>query len=286
MAKAVPNGESGQRPDLLAVAPERLSRMERAAIRIVRRTFEPGPLDMGLRWLQKHLGTNWISFCMKNLLHVHGTERLPELDPKQSYICVANHRSFFDLYVVTAHLMRRGLPHRIVFPVRSPFWYDQPLGVLVNGAASFFAMYPPIFRERKKLIINNASVEEIIWLLRRGGAFLGFHPEGTRKKDDDPYTLLPAQRGVGRVIQETRATVVPVFVNGLSNSLAEEIVGNFTGRGRPIIVVFGAPIDFADLIDEPASPATHRVIAERCLEVVTELGREEKLLRAELERTG
>ena len=270
------------RPDLLQVAPERLTRTERLAIRLVRRTFEPGPLDTMLRWCQRNLGAPWIHRCMDRLLHVHGMERLPELDPEQSYICVANHRSFFDLYVVTTFLMRRGLPHRILFPVRSPFWYDRPLGLVINGAASFFAMYPPFFRERKKLIVNGACLDEVIWLVQRGGTFLGFHPEGTRKKDDDPYTLLPAQRGVGRVIQKTHATVIPVFINGLSNDLWEEIKGNFSRRGTPILVVFGKPVQFGELLDGPDTKQNHGLIAQHCLDAVAELGQEEKQLRAEL----
>jgi 1-acyl-sn-glycerol-3-phosphate acyltransferase len=271
-----------ERPDLLSVAPDRLSRMERALIRTVRRTFEPGRIDSAVRWCQRHVGSTWIHLCTNHLLHVHGLDRLPPLDADQSFICVANHRSFFDLYAVTAYLVRRGLPHRIVFPVKSTFFYERPLGLVVNGAASFFAMYPPIFRERKKLIINPASLDEIVWLLRRGGTFLGFHPEGTRKQDDDPYTLLPAQRGVGRVIEESRVPVLPVFVNGLNNDFVQQVRGNFTGAGSQIIIVFGKPIDFDDLLEQAPSKATHQAMANRCLEVVAALGQEEKRLREEL----
>jgi 1-acyl-sn-glycerol-3-phosphate acyltransferase len=271
-----------QRPDLLAVAPERLTRTERMAIRCVRRTFEPGSVDRVVRWCQRHIGSIWIHQVMKHVLHVHGAERLPELSPEQSFICVANHRSFFDLYVVTAYLIRRGLRHRIVFPVRSHFWYDRPLGLAINGLASFFAMYPPIFRDRKKLILNGASLDEIVWLLQQGGTFLGFHPEGTRKKDDDPYTLLPAQRGVGRIVQNAKATVLPVFVNGLTNQLVKQIVGSLRRTGQPILIVFGEPIDFSELWDEPPTPQLHQMIADQCLDAVRQLGQQEQTLRAEL----
>jgi 1-acyl-sn-glycerol-3-phosphate acyltransferase len=271
-----------QRPDLLAVAPQRLTRTERMAIRCVRRTFEPGSVDRAVRWFQRHVGSTWIHHVMKRVLHVHGAERLPELSPEQSFICVANHRSFFDLYVVTAYLVRRGLRHRIVFPVRSHFWYDRPLGLAINGVASFFAMYPPIFRERKKLILNGASLDEMVWLLRQGGTFLGFHPEGTRKKDDDPYTLLPAHRGIGRIVQQARVTVLPVFVNGLTNELFAQIVGSLRRTSPPILIVFGDPIDFSDLYDRPATPQLHQMIADQCLDAVKQLGKEELRLRAEL----
>ena len=131
-----------------------LSRVERAQIRFVRRTFEPGMLDRSVRWCQREIGSRWIEAGVKNVRLVIGEERLPPLDPGESFICVANHRSFFDLYAIAAYLVRRGMPQRLVFPVRSNFFYDQPLGFLVNGAMSFFAMYPPVFRERAKARLN------------------------------------------------------------------------------------------------------------------------------------
>jgi 1-acyl-sn-glycerol-3-phosphate acyltransferase len=276
-----PRAELVARPDLAETGRQRLSWMERSIIRFVRATFRRGLLDTTIRGLQHTIGSSWIHHCTKNLRHMHGIERLPVLEMGQSYILVSNHRSFFDLYVIFGDLVRRGLQHRIVFPVRSTFFYDNPLGLFVNGVMSFFAMYPPLFRERKKLILNPTSLDELSWLLRRGGMFAGIHPEGTRKKDDDPYTFLPAQRGVGRIIQGARVPVIPVFINGLINDLPRQVSSNFDGSGREIHVVFGAPIDFGDLLDEPASARTEQRIADRTLEVIGELGQEEKRLRAE-----
>lgn len=273
-----------ERPDLAETGRERLTLSERAIIRFVRGTFRRGLVDGAIRGLQHSVGSPWIHHCTKNLRHMHGIERLPVLEQRQSYILVSNHRSFFDLYVIFGDLVRRGLKHRIVFPVRSTFFYDNPLGLLVNGAMSFFAMYPPLFRERKKLILNPTSLDELSWLLRRGGMFCGIHPEGTRKKDDDPYTFLPAQRGVGRIIQGARVPVIPVFINGLINDFPRQIESNFDGTGQEIHVVFGKPIDFGTLLDEPAGARTEQRIADRTLEVIGELGQEEKRLRAERRR--
>ncbi len=269
-----------EQPDLLAAGGNRLSRVERAQIAFIRRSFEPGALDQTIRWFQRNLGAVWIDHATRQLRRVHGLDRLPRWGPEQSFICVSNHRSFFDLYVVTAELVRRGLPQRIAFPVRAAFFYDNPLGFVVNGAMSFFAMYPPIFRERKKLTLNVTSLEELAWLLQRGGTFAGVHPEGTRKKDDDPYTFLPAQRGVGRLIHDARVPVVPVFVNGLGNDIVRQVKSNYDGSGTPINIVFGAPVDFGDLLDQRRSPRTDRAIAERTLEVIGELGQEERRIRA------
>jgi 1-acyl-sn-glycerol-3-phosphate acyltransferase len=271
-----------QRPDLLQAGAEKLGRLERAQISFVRGTFGNERVERTIRWCQHHIGSAWIHHFTKHLRHVHGLERLPPLDTGQSFILVSNHRSFFDLYVVTGDLVRRGLPHRIVFPVRSSFFYDSPAGLVVNGVMSFFAMYPPIFRERRQLALNLVSLDELSWLLQQGGTLAGLHPEGTRKQDDDPYTFLPAQPGVGRVIHGARVPVIPVFVNGLINDLPRQVASNFDGTGIPVFVVFGEPIDFSDLYARPGSGRVYKTAADRTMEVIGRLGQEEKRLRAEL----
>jgi 1-acyl-sn-glycerol-3-phosphate acyltransferase len=254
--------------DLLAAGEGLLTPLERAQIRLVRASLLPGLLDTGIRTLQATVGQGWIRAVMSRLTHVHGLERLPRWERSSSIVCVANHRSFFDLYLTTAELMARGLPHRILFPVRSSFFYDHPLGPLVNGLMSFFAMYPPIFRDKRRAA-----------LLRRGGFFVGMHPEGTRKKDDDPYTLLPAQSGVGRVIRKARVPVVPVFINGLGNALVGQVARGLTNSGPPIHIVFGAPLELGPLLAQPESLATYKRVAERCVEAIAKLGQEEKEIR-------
>jgi 1-acyl-sn-glycerol-3-phosphate acyltransferase len=246
---------------------------------MIRASLRPGPLDRTIRALQRSVGQGWIRAATARLRHVHGLERLPPWEPSASLVCVANHRSFFDLYVTAAELVAHGLPQRLLFPVRSNFFYDHPLGPLVNGVMSFFAMYPPIFRDRRRAALNLASLDELAGLLRGGGFFVGMHPEGTRKKDDDPYTLLPAQSGVGRVIHKARVPVVPVFVNGLINDFMGQVAGGISGRGKPIHIVFGAPIDLGPMLRAPESPRTFKRIAERCIEEIAHLGQEERRLR-------
>lgn len=268
--------------DLLEFGEDQLSPLERKQIAFVRKTFEPGGWDRAVRWAQRAIGSNWIEYSIRNLRHVRGTERLPVWDPKQSYIVVSNHRSFFDLYVVTGYLVKRDMPHRLMFPVRSQFFYDKRLGLLVNGVMSFFAMYPPVFRERARAALNLASLDEVSRVLKNGGAFVGLHPEGTRNKTDDPYTLLPAQGGVGRIIHASRCTVLPVFVNGLGNDIVKQVSSNYTKTGGPVTVVFGAPVEFGTMLDEPSSPRLHKKISEHALDAIRALGEEERALRATL----
>jgi 1-acyl-sn-glycerol-3-phosphate acyltransferase len=266
----------------VSMADAALTPLERAQIRFVRASLRPGRLDRAIRVMQGSVGQWWIRAVMSDLIRVHGLERLPPWDATKSLVCVANHRSFFDLYVTTAELVARGLPHRILFPVRSNFFYDHPLGPVVNGVMSFFAMYPPIFRDRRRAALNLASLDELAGLLQRGGFFVGMHPEGTRNRDGDPYALLPAQPGVGRVIRKAGAgvPVVPVFVNGLGNDFVRQVREGITGTGQTVHIVFGAPVDFGGLLGAPESPRTYKRVAEACIDAISRLGEEERAVRA------
>jgi len=280
-SSALPRVKAGDN-ELLRAAEGKVGRLEHLQMRAIRRTLQPGLLDDALRWCQRTIGQSWITLATYNLHRIHHLERLEPLAPHRSFILVCNHRSFFDLYVLTAALLRWKLRHRIVFPVRANFFYDTPAGFFVNGVMSFFAMYPPLFRDKRLTLLNALGLDELASLLRAGETLVGIHPEGRRNPGDDPYQLLPAKSGVGRLIHAARGVpVVPVFTNGLlPNNLPRQVWSNFDGSGIPIHSVFGNPIDFGDLLAEPASPRLYARLAERCLDEVKKLGAEEKLLRA------
>jgi 1-acyl-sn-glycerol-3-phosphate acyltransferase len=268
--------------DLLRAAQGKVSRLEYLQMRAIRQTLKPGQLDVALRWCQRTIGQTWITLATYNLHRVHHIERLEPLAPRRSFILVCNHRSFFDLYVLTAALLRWKLRHRIVFPVRSNFFYDNPAGFFVNGVMSFFAMYPPLFRDKRLASLNALGLNELASLLRAGETLVGIHPEGRRNPGDDPYALLPAKSGVGRLILAAKGVpVVPVFTNGLlPNNLPRQVRSNFDGTGIKIHSVFGNPIDFGGLLDEPMSPRLCARVSQLCLDEVRKLGEEEKALRA------
>jgi len=268
-----------KRPDLVAEAKPFVSTIERTNLQLIQRTFSSQRAANSIKWLQKQIGTRWIDLATGNLRHTHHTERLPKLESTDSFILVSNHRSFFDLYVVTIELIAAGLNQRMVFPVRSRFFYDHPLGLAVNGAMSFFAMYPPMFRDRKRGHLNLLGLDELAWLLQQGGHFVGFHPEGTRNQGD-PYQLLPARAGVGKLVHTAQVPVIPVFINGLlPDNLKQQVRSNFDGTGVPIHIVFGAPMELDDLLQEKASQSVYKRIANRVRSVIMDLGQEEKAIR-------
>lgn len=207
-------------------------------------------------------------------LHVYGLERIATRGKDARLLLMANHRSFFDFYVITAILFwRTNLSRRILFPVRSSFFYDNPAGPLINAAMSGMAMFPPILRDRQRASFNRYSLQRCLEELERPGTVMGIHPEGTRNKGDDPYSFLPAQPGAGKLALETTAPVLPIFIHGLTNRLPSEWRRNWLQppEDHPIDVIFGEEIDFSDLRARGSRPATQKRAADRCLDAIRAL---------------
>ncbi len=211
-------------------------------------------------------GALWM--CGGRRFRTEGLSHLRSVGPDDSVILVANHRSFFDFYVVSAMTYwRTDLPRRVLFPVRSSFFYDNPAGVALNFLISNMAMFPPVIRDPKRRAFNRYSVARCIAEVAIPGTVLGLHPEGTRNKSDDPYSFTRAQPGVGQIVLAAkRAKVFPVFLHGLTNDIFGELVDNWTRPAEhPIDIWFGPEIRFDDLRGQRERAALHLAAAERCL---------------------
>lgn len=256
-----------------------LNPTERAAFRLVR-AMNRGAWKRFWTFCQRHLGSLWIYIATYNLMNVRGIENVERTDAGRPLLLAANHRSFFDMYTVSSVLFRRTRrPIVLYFPVRAKFFYDNPFGWLVNLVMGWWAMYPPFFREQKdasKRGFDRFSVRELVRLCSEGrGHVIGFHPEGKRNLSDDPYSLLPAQPGIGKVILEARPQVVPVFVTGLSNRLPSQIMGNWTG-GEKVRIWFGEPIDLSGFYGKRDSLRTHKEIADLLMTRIADLAERDR----------
>jgi 1-acyl-sn-glycerol-3-phosphate acyltransferase len=217
--------------------------------------------------------------CGGRRLHVEGLEHVTRLGNDASILFVANHRSFFDFYLVNAILAwRTDFRRRALFPVRYEFFYDHPLGPFVNMAMSGMRMFPPVSREKARSPLNQFALARCAAELERPGTMMGVHPEGTRNKGDDPYTFLPAQPGVGRIALEARAAhVMPVFLLGMSSSLPREFTRNWTRPGDfPIHAMFGPEVDLDDLRHEKPRPALAKRAADRCMAAIARLAEDHR----------
>ncbi len=243
------------------------------------------------QFITRHVSKNWMMFVTKNRLEVHGIEALTELKPERGVLLVANHRTFWDMFVASAVLYHHvSWMEKIVFPVRAKFFYTNPLGCFINLALAGNGMWPPVFRDERKPLLNPTAVTQMSWVLARKGTVLGMHPEGTRNRGDDPYTFLAARPGVGYLIRDAHpdTLIVPFFLNGITGDLLWEIRNNFKRegqRGDNFRFWFGEPIRVGDL--DRSKPA--RELSEEVLAVVHKLGlrdRDEQIGDGELPKPG
>lgn len=264
-----------------------LSRTERFAVRFAELAND----DPRGKWLQtkflRGVSYVWVRAGIAHRVLVEGLDDLMALRPDTGVMLVSNHRSFFDQYAMLLSCYMGPVPwsKRLYFPVRSNFFYDRPLGIVVNAAVAAGAMYPPIYRQSDRRALNDDALDRMVEIVRRRGNVLGMHPEGTRGKSDDPYTFLPAQPGVGKLALLGKPVVIPAFILGLGNNPIDDIRATFSKnarRERAIVTVFGPPIDYSDLCAEKPRPTLYKKCADRFMAEVKKLAEREKELRAEL----
>ncbi|MBA3516052.1 MAG: 1-acyl-sn-glycerol-3-phosphate acyltransferase [Pyrinomonadaceae bacterium] len=258
-----------------------LNWFEQLAFRLVK-AMNQGRWKRFWTWCQKVFGAAWIHFSTYNLMRVYGLEHIEAASRERPILLVANHRSFFDMYTVSTVLFQQTRWRKqLFFPVRGRFFYQSPLGLFVNLVMGWWSMYPPFFASgenpiRGKRAFDKFSFRLLTELCRNGpGNVVGFHPEGTRNKGADPYSYLPAQPGIGKLIKDASPQVIPVFVAGLSNDLPKQVLGNWTG-GPKIRVHFGKQIDFQQYLEKRDHMRTYREISEFVMSKIAELGLQDR----------
>lgn len=276
--------DEGQRTNELAPTPQELAVLhpvERFGFWLAHK-MNQGRWKRLMTFFQRHIGSLWIQISTYNLMNLYGLENFEKTTPEKPVLIVANHRSFFDMYVVSAMLFRRTKrPIILFFPVRARFFYTSPLGWFVNLVMGWFAMYPPFFREEKdanKREFDKFSLRKLIEICTNGeGHIIGFHPEGKRNLSENPYEFLPAQPGIGKIIMSAKPQIVPIFVAGLGNNLLEQVLGNWFG-GEKIRIWFGEPLDLSEFYVKRDSLRTHKEIADFLHQKIGELGNKDKRL--------
>jgi 1-acyl-sn-glycerol-3-phosphate acyltransferase len=262
-----------------------LSPLERFAFRLTRR-MNRGAWKRFWTLCQRTLGAGWIQVSTYNLLRVYGLEHVEEVSHERPLLLVANHRSFFDMYVVSTVLFKRTRWRKqLFFPVRGRFFYDTVTGLFVNFIMGWWSMYPPFFAGGENPKVDKRDFDRFSMRLltnlssEGAGNVIGFHPEGTRNKTGGPYTFLRPRPGVGKLIKDARPQVVPVFIAGLGNDLPRQVAGNWRG-GEQVRVRFGPAIDFSEFQDRRDSVRTHMEIAEFVMSKIAELAEQDRAERA------
>lgn len=267
-----------------------LSKVERLALEFGRFANErPVPKHVQSVFL-RYFTRGWVSPLVGRRTYIDGVDWLLDLEPDRGIVLVANHRSFFDMYIVMLclySLRARWLDH-ISFPVRANFFYEVPLGMVVNLFIGGYSMYPPLYRDRARAALNKDSLERVVAALQEPGTMIGLHPEGTRGKGDDPYELLPAQPGVGQIVLHAKPIVVPLFINGLpGDSLFEGLKDTYRWNSRrrnPVILAFGRPLDYSEFTRKKPRAALYKRCADKMNAAIAELGERERAIRANCAR--
>ena len=237
-------------------------------------------------WCQSVFGAGWIQISTYNLMRIYGLENIEAVDHTRPILLVANHRSFFDMYVVSTTLFRKTTWRKqLFFPVRGRFYYQSLPGMFVNLIMGWWSMYPPFFVTGRdpmpeKRAFDKYSMRRLAQLCTEGaGNIVGFHPEGTRNLDADPYSYLRVQPGVGKLIKDANPQVIPVFIAGLSNNLPKQVLGNWFG-GEKIRIHFGKQLDLSEFIAKKDHVRTYKEIAEFVMRKISELGEMDRELYA------
>jgi 1-acyl-sn-glycerol-3-phosphate acyltransferase len=258
-----------------------LSPFERFAFRVTHR-MNQGRWKRFWTWCQSVFGAGWIHFSTYNLMRVYGLENIDAADHDRPILLVANHRSFFDMFTVSTVLFRRTRWRKqLFFPVRGRFFYQSITGMFVNLVMGWWSMYPPFFGAGDKPLpekreFDKYSFRRLTQLCHEGaGNLIGFHPEGTRNKGADPYSYLRPQPGVGKLIKDANPQVVPIFIAGLGNKLAKQVLGNWFG-GEPIRIHFGKQLDLSEFIAKKDHVRTYKEIGEFVMSKIAELGESDR----------
>ena len=258
-----------------------LSGFERFAFRITHR-MNLGGWKRFWTWCQSFFGAGWIHISTYNLMQVYGLDQVEAADHTRPIMLVANHRSFFDMYVVSTTLFHKtSWRKQLFFPVRGRFYYQNPIGMFVNLIMGWWSMYPPFFVTGRdpmpeKRAFDKYSMRRLVQLCTEGeGNLIGFHPEGTRNKDSDPYTFLRPQPGLGRLIKEANPQVIPVFIAGLGNNLPKQVLGNWFD-GDKIRIHFGKLLDLSEFITKKDHVRTYKEIGEFVMSKIGELAEEDR----------
>lgn len=268
--------ESGTRVPSREEALAVLSPFERRAFLLADR-MNRGAWKKVMVVLQRHVGARWVGLLSRPQLEVTGFEHVQRTTGDRPLLLVANHRSVFDLIVVSEILFRRlDRPVRINFPIRGRGYYQTVSGVLANGLVGFWCMFPPLFALPSHQVYDRYALQRLIELCREGpGNVIGIHPEGGRNRDPDPYSFRKLQPGTGRIIHAARPQVLPVFIAGLSNSIIRQ-VANLWQRREPIRVHFGAEPDLSALLALPPKGSTYKAITEFVMDRVRELAEHDR----------
>ncbi|MBT0653987.1 lysophospholipid acyltransferase family protein [Geomobilimonas luticola] len=181
-----------------------------------------------------------------NSLRVKGTEHIPR---QGGVLFASNHISAGDTLFLPAVVVTASPMKMLWAPAKEELFEGRILRWLISSWGAF-----PVRRGRDvraTRVLNDLLADQQVMLF----------PEGTRHKDG---VLGKGNRGVGKIIYDTRPAVVPTALIGLNH-------WKFPGSGQKGTVVFGPPLDFSDLFQLEDRKETHQLIVDRVMGAIADL---------------
>lgn len=188
-------------------------------------------------WWSYYPGMLWSRAMIRLLLlpvHIEGREHM---DPKQSYVFVANHQGAFDIFLIFGFLNRH-----FKWVMKESLRNIPLVGRACEAADFIFISHNP-----KKIQDSHARARRIL----QGGVSVVVFPEGARTWDGK---MIPFKRGAFQLACELQLPVLPMTIDGSFHVLPRSAGFNFVHRHSLSLT-----------IHEPIQPDGKGIEAERAL---------------------
>ncbi|WP_243371940.1 lysophospholipid acyltransferase family protein [Geotalea sp. SG265] len=181
-----------------------------------------------------------------NNFRIKGDENIPS---SGGVLIASNHISAYETIFLPWAVIRRHVMQMLWAPAKEEL-FAKPFQRLLYSSWGAF----PVKRGRDVRAgktINDLLKDQKVMLF----------PEGTRHKDG---VLGKGNRGVGKIIYDTRPVVIPTALVGLNR-------WKFPGVGQQATVVFGSQLDFSDFFLLEDCKETHQLIVDRVMSAIADL---------------
>ncbi len=197
----------------------------------------------------------WVTFSvyvvgtyasLLNRFVIKGSDNIPRCG---AALIASNHISAYDTIFLPWAVIKHNPLQMLWAPAKEELFEKTFLRLIYTSWGAF-----PVKRKRDiraGQVLNDLLLEQKVMLF----------PEGTRHKDGK---LGPGNRGVGKIIYDTRPPVIPTALIGLNH-------WKFPGFGQDAAVVFGPAVDFSDLFQLEDCKETHLLIVERVMAAIAAL---------------
>jgi 1-acyl-sn-glycerol-3-phosphate acyltransferase len=181
-----------------------------------------------------------------NRFVIKGSNNIPYSGP---VLIASNHISAYDTVFLPWAVIKHNPLQMLWAPAKEELFEKTFLRLIYTSWGAF-----PVKRKRDVRAgrtLNDLLLDQKVMLF----------PEGTRHKDGQ---LGPGNRGVGKIIYDTRPIVIPTALTGLNR-------WKFPGFRQSATATFGAALDFSDLFQQEDCKETHLLIVDRVMQAIAAL---------------